>query len=72
MKPSAFDRWFERYLANRGIIDYGKGEEILRHCCHEAWKAAKRKCIAAARTSEGEFAPHAYISDAIAQIKQDV
>ena len=38
--PKAFEKWYAKNLANRGIVDYDKGEEVLKSCCFLAWKAA--------------------------------
>lgn len=41
--PKAFEKWYEKNLANRGIVDYDKGEATLKDCCFQAWKAGLQK-----------------------------
>jgi hypothetical protein len=42
----AFEKWYAKNLANRGIIDYDKGEGLLKELTFQAWSAAAKKVTA--------------------------
>jgi hypothetical protein len=41
-----FEKWYSKNLANRGIIDYDKGEVLLKQIAFEAWSAAAKRITA--------------------------